>query len=134
VFWLQPKTIIHVWFFYKFTMKTQDNLTRGKDEFWTIINVHNHMYMKWLRLFALSNKWDLNDNIWFQYINQQRHLIKYNSWQVSNYSTFCHWSAILTESTSTTEYKSNMLISAFYLYSFVPADSLRMALWHQHVQ
>jgi len=44
-----------------------------------------------------------------QYISQEMHLIKYNSWQVSNFYMFWHWDAIPRQSSRTTEYKSNML-------------------------
>jgi hypothetical protein len=39
-----------------------------------------------------------------QYINQHMHLTIYNSWQVSNFYMFRHWSAILRESCRKREY------------------------------
>ena len=45
-----------------------------------------------------------------QRVNQQMHVIKYNSWKVPNSYIFWHWGAILWEPSRTKECQSNTLI------------------------
>jgi hypothetical protein len=60
---------------------------------------------------TLNKKYDRRENFSARtHINQFMHLIKYNSWQVSNSYMFRHRSAILRDSSRTKDYISNILI------------------------